>query len=77
MRITRASSIPAAGPDRDRLVLEQICWDLRRMEMQARAIDQPLLSFMLDQAACLASDELSRVAAASPDAAEPRRRATS
>jgi len=50
--------------DRDALILEQIRWDLIRLDMQAKAIGQPLLAFMLDQAACLAEKELEQKRAA-------------
>ena len=65
-------------PERDAHILEQIRWDLARLDMQAKAIGQPLLAFMLDQAACLAEKELERLrAAAGPSSrtGEQRRRA--
>lgn len=64
-------------PERDAHILEQIRWDLARLDMQARAIGQPLLAFMLDQAACLAERELQGLRAAGPSrSGEARRRAS-
>ena len=47
--------------NRDAATLERISWELVRLRMEADAIGQPLLGFMLDQASALAGDELARL----------------
>ena len=46
-------------PDRNRLVLEHIAYDIERLQRQAAAIGQNLLAYLLDQAAAEARHQLS------------------
>jgi hypothetical protein len=57
--------------NRDAATLERISWELVRLRMEADAIGQPLLGFMLDQASALAGDELARLRL-SHEGASPR-----
>ena len=55
------ASLPSM-PDRNRLVLEHIAYDIERLQRQAAAIGQDLLAYLLDQAATEARHQLARSA---------------